>query len=128
MLKTCLYCGGIHKNPNLCKNKIPSKKNTDINKMRNLRIWALKSKEIREQAGYLCELCKEKNIYNYHNLEVHHVIPIKENPSLFLEDSNLICLCGDCHREVEGADTVTREKLFKIIQKRLEKVKGVFVG
>ena len=31
---------------------------------------------------------------------VHHKIPIEEDPSLKLVDSNLISLCDDCHKKM----------------------------
>ncbi len=39
-----------------------------------------------------CEAC-----CGAENLNVHHVVPFHDDPSLELDESNLITLCRDCH-------------------------------
>jgi 5-methylcytosine-specific restriction endonuclease McrA len=41
----------------------------------------------------VCEACGRRE-----SLEVHHVVPFKDNPGLELDPDNLVTLCGDpCH-------------------------------
>lgn len=41
--------------------------------------------------------------------EVHHVVELKDNPSLFLRLDNVVCLCKACHNKrhyrFEGAES-----------------------
>lgn len=46
----------------------------------------------------LCQDCDEQDVTTPAS-EVHHVIPLIEDPSLKLEWSNLRSLCGPCHRK-----------------------------
>lgn len=71
---------------------------TDIDNLRNTNDWHKKAEEIKEKASYLCEVCKDNNIYNYNNLEVHHIIKLRNNSNLLLDNNNLICLCWKHHR------------------------------
>lgn len=67
-----------------------------------------KSKRWQEMRAYifsrdrgLCQDCLEKGIYNPME-EVHHIKPITpdniDDPSITLNESNLISLCRECHR------------------------------
>lgn len=89
--------------------------------MRSKSAWTEKSKQIREDANYLCEVCKDKGIYNYH-IEVHHIDKLKDKPELWVDDDNLICLCKDCHR-LADAGMIDKEYLKKIAMHRIEKLK-----
>ena len=65
--------------------------------MRGTNKWTRKSIEIRENAKYLCEVCRDQGILNSKNLEVHHITPLAEGGEL-LENLNLVCLCNYHHR------------------------------
>jgi 5-methylcytosine-specific restriction endonuclease McrA len=56
------------------------------------------SKFIREDSQYLCEVCRSYGVYNYDNLEVHHITKVKDDPSRLLDRDNLICLCRQHHK------------------------------
>lgn len=73
----------------------------EIRKFRNSAEWKKKSEEIRERDKFLCQICLKKNIFNYKDLSVHHIQPIAEQPSLRLENSNLITVCERCHQDCE---------------------------
>lgn len=34
--------------------------------------------------------------------EVHHIVPVRASESLRLDRRNLISVCEECHREIEG--------------------------
>jgi len=46
----------------------------------------------------LCEWCNAKPAE-----EVHHIQSVARHPELAHTESNLICLCGNCHRGIESA-------------------------
>ena len=120
MLKTCTICGKIHDINKICKRKT-TKKNTSANQFRKTNKWTEKSKDIRKRDNYLCKVCitgkyGTSNKYTYENLEVHHIIPIEEDYSKRLDSTNLITLCPMHHKKAEQG-IITKEELFKIIQK-----------
>ena len=62
----------------------------------------MKSQEIRERAHHLCEVCKDQGIFTYEDLEVHHIIKIKDDQSRVLDNDNLICLCQEHHKQADN--------------------------
>ena len=66
----------------------------DVKQLRN-------SKELKEIKRLVkirdggCVLCGDKD----GQLEIHHILPISEYPSLALDCKNLITLCQKCHRK-----------------------------
>ena len=55
-----------------------------------------------------------ENIYNYDDLQVHHIIPIDKNYDLKLDENNLITLCSYHHKQAEQ-NKITKEYLYKLI-------------
>ena len=121
MLKSCSFCGRIHNSNEVCKYK-PKKNNrretTEEDRLRGLNIWKKKRKYINERDNYICQLCI-RNLYNTTKkinndiIQVHHITPIKEDKSLWLDDDNLLCLCFYHHREAE-LNNIDRYELEKI--------------
>jgi 5-methylcytosine-specific restriction endonuclease McrA len=62
--------------------------------MRQNRKWLdLQRKHRRNNPN--CAICGTNQ-----NIEIHHILPFKENPELELDENNLISLCGkynNCH-------------------------------
>ena len=87
--------------------------------MRSRFAWTKKSEEIREKAQYLCEVCRDKGKITYDQLEVHHIISIKENSSLLLDNYNLVCLCVEHHKQAENGE-IDRDYLKKLAWDREE--------
>lgn len=99
MYKSCSRCGKIHDTRFKCNaGKIWKQYDLEERKLRATYDWQQKSLSIREQAQWLCEVCRDQGIYTYDNLEVHHIEKLRERPDLFLDDSNLICLCRMHHK------------------------------
>ena len=117
MYKACSRCGKIHQYNYRCNIGVTKKKNTDANKFRKTIEWKNKSIEIREDSKYLCSVCLDNNIYNYNRLEVHHIVPLKEDITRALENNNLICLCNEHHRLAEEGK-IDREYLFRLAEER----------
>lgn len=103
MYKACPYCGRIHPDNYECKAKPKRAYNTDEErKARSTYAWYKKSMEIRNRAQGLCEVCKDKGIYTYRNLEVHHIQKLRDDISGLLDNENLICLCVEHHKQADA--------------------------
>lgn len=62
--------------------------------------WKTRRKKVLKRDGKQCQNCgRGKNV----NLEVHHVVPIKDGGGNVL--SNLITLCRDCHSAIHNSGT-----------------------
>lgn len=104
MKKSCRYCGRIHDENETCPKKPKTNYRSDNTveaRFHHSGQWINKSKEIKERDNYLCRVCLSKNILNYKQLEVHHIVPLKIDFSLRLENDNLITLCKNHHIEAE---------------------------
>ena len=101
MYKACSRCGKIHDSRYKC-NVGKVYQGGDERKLRARYVWARKSLEIREKANYLCEVCRDKGVYTFNALEVHHIDKVKDQPEKLLDNYNLICLCVDHHKEADS--------------------------
>lgn len=99
MFKTCSRCGKIHDSNYRCtKGKVYKNYDSEERKLRHSHQWTQKSLEIREHANWLCEVCRDQGRLNYENLEVHHIIKVKEDKTKLLDNFNLVCLCVTHHK------------------------------
>lgn len=120
MLKSCSYCGRIHKRGERCAKKPTNQKQTTyIDRFRWTRAWKKKREDIKVRDKYLCQVClrelyNTQQQYNMNDLEVHHIEPLKEAWDKRLDDDNLITLCR-YHHELAEKDEISREELKKII-------------
>lgn len=57
--------------------------------------WNMLSKRYRSH-NPICEDCEDRDLITPAS-EVHHVVPILEDPSLRLSWDNLVALCHGCH-------------------------------
>lgn len=80
----------------------------------------MKSKEVREKAQWLCEVCRDHGKYVYENVEVHHIIKVKDEPSLLLDNMNLVCLCQECHKKADDG-LIDADYLRQLAEAREEK-------
>lgn len=125
MLKACSRCGRIHK-AGECTVKPAYKagnydrSNNDAYQFRQRSKWKKKSKQIRKDAQYLCEVCRDKKKFVYEGLSAHHITPLKEDASIGYEDSNLICLCSNCH-ELAEAGMIDRDYMRKLAALRISR-------
>ncbi len=122
MFKACSYCGRVHDSKYKCieykqtRSRYTHHDGTD--KLRNRYAWAKKSREVREASNYLCEVCKVQGVYTYDNLEVHHIIKLRDNPEGLLDDNNLICLC-QYHHDLADRGDLSVDYLQKLANARL---------
>ena len=118
MYKACSRCGRIHQSNTICpKSRVYS--GGDERKLRSSYSWTEKSKEIREKALYLCEVCRDEGNINYNNVEVHHITKIKDDESLLLDNYNLICLCKEHHLLADN-NQIDKDYLISLAKKREE--------
>lgn len=119
MLKSCSRCGGIHPIGYRCthnKSRV-TYRGGEERELRNTHSWHKKSREIRDKAQGLCEVCRDNNRYVYDGLEVHHIEKVKHNPSKLLDDMNLVCLCTTCHKQADRGD-ISPDYLRELARKR----------
>ena len=118
MLKSCKHCGRIHDSKYMCPSK-PRRNNykdvTEEDKFRSTYVWQKKRESIKQRDNYLCQVCIRKlyntlKQYNYEDIQVHHIVPLKEDYELRLEDDNLISLCK-YHHELAEKGEIPREIL-----------------
>lgn len=119
MLKSCSRCGGIHESGYRCTHNRPkvTYRGGEERGLRNSYSWHKKSREIREHAQWLCEVCKDNNRYVYDGLEVHHIEKVKDNPAKLLDNMNLVCLCTLCHKQADRGD-ISPDYLRELARKR----------
>lgn len=116
MFKACSKCGKIHDVNQRCHHD-DTHKDERQRKLRSKYIWTLKSREVREKANYLCEVCRDQGKIVYDNVEVHHILPLRDYHDLFLENNNLICLCATCHKKAEK-NQIDKDYLIKLAELR----------
>lgn len=105
MLKACGYCGRMHQMNEECP-KRPARhyRKTDADKLRNTYRWQRKREQIKQDAHYLCEVCKDQGTIATKGLEVHHIIKLNQAPDLLTDDDNLICLCVMHHKQADAGE------------------------
>ena len=117
MFKTCSKCGKIHPYNYDCK-AVKREYNGAERELRRLNAWTKKSKEIRSKALF-CEVCIKEGIYNYRDLEVHHIVKLKDDPEGLLDNYNLICICQEHHRMADNNE-ISADYLSQLAREREE--------
>lgn len=123
MKKSCQYCGRIHDKKYDC-GKRPKKdysryKRTEAESRRYSHAFRIKSEQIKERSHYLCAYCLHNNTLTYDGLETHHIIKLRDRPDLLLDDSNLICLCIQHHKQADDG-RINAELLRELARRRDE--------
>ena len=116
MFKSCSKCGKIHNSTYKC-NKGKIYRGGIERDLRNTNDWHKKADEIKRDSNYLCSICKNIGIYNYNNLEVHHIIKVTDAPERLLDNFNLICLCVEHHKQADKGE-ITKDYLIKLVNDR----------
>lgn len=121
MYRSCSKCGMIHDSKYRCNvdRKYKTKYNYEEAKLRNTYAWHSKAEQIKKDSKYLCSICYQEGIYNYKELEVHHIVKIRDDKTKLLDDYNLICLCKKHHRLAENG-LIDKDTLLKLARLRIE--------
>ena len=116
MYKSCSKCGKIHDSKYICT--VGRQYNGGQERgMRSQYCWTKKSQEIREKAEHLCEICRDQGIITYQNIEVHHIVKVKDDETLLLDNENLICLCQEHHKKADRGE-IDKEYMKNLARKR----------
>lgn len=123
MLKSCSKCHNIHDINYKCTagSKRKYKYSYEESKLRNTFKWHTKAEQIKKDSKYLCSACKDKGIYQYNDLECHHINKLKDRPDLLLDNYNLIVLCRSCHK-LADAGMIDKDYLLKLAKEREDKL------
>lgn len=79
------------------------------------KAWRDKRKEILERDNHACAICSE--LYRITMAQdVHHILNLRENYDLRLDNDNLISLCSDHHKMVHSFGADNKEKLLKLVE------------
>lgn len=70
--------------------------------------WSRVRKSVLERDNYSCLICDKSKSEIGRNPDVHHIKPVRsfEDPDEAHKSENLICLCPECHSEVESGGSV----------------------
>lgn len=118
MYKACSRCGKIHSSSYKChagQVYAGGRERT----LRSSNVWSIKSRQIREQASNLCEMCKAEGVITYKGLEVHHIEKLTDREDLLLDDSNLVCLCQRHHKDADKG-LISKDHLRDLARLRIE--------
>lgn len=115
-LVSCSRCGKIHPRGYIC-NVGRNYERTDEDRLRDQRRWKAKANQIKRDDLNLCAVCRDKDIYTYDTLEVHHIIKIRIAPEKWLDDDNLITLCRYHHRQADDGE-IEADYLRELTKKR----------
>ena len=116
MYKSCSKCGKIHDTKYKC-NVGRMFTGGDERKLRSQYAWTKKSEEIRERANHLCEVCRDNGVFTYDNIEVHHIIKVKDDKSRLLDNENLIALCQEHHKQADN-NQIDKDYLIELAHRR----------
>lgn len=121
MLKACKYCGRIHAADRDCGKK-PNRnryRRDEREAGRYTHAFADKSREVKERAHFLCQVCLDRGEICFEGCETHHIIKLRLRPDLLLADDNLVCLCQRCHRKADRGE-IDADYLRELARKRDE--------
>lgn len=107
MLTTCPNCGGLHPFDDGSCHRGRVTTPTEADRFRRTRRWSNMSLQIRERDHYLCQICiieafDTYDQYNYHKLEVNHILPAESYEALRMEPTNLLTLCTTHHKMADS--------------------------
>ena len=125
MFKSCSKCGKIHPKNHQC-NVGRTYTGGKERKLRSTYAWTKASLRVRDESNYLCEVCREQGIYNYNNIEVHHIVKVKDDESKLLDNENLICLCQEHHKQADNNE-IDKDYLIELARKRKCRTQGLLV-
>lgn len=131
----------IHNKERRQDNQYPSdtyeyRKDKPEYKFRRGTAWTKRSKQVRERDHYLCLCCEaglKGTVRRYNDgssdpggLQVHHIIPIKEDPSLRLDETNLITVC-QLHHHLCEIGTISRGQQQALARSSIDKTRTIGV-
>ena len=119
MYKACAVCGKIHDSRKRCTFKY-NYTDKEERELRSTYKWTKKSLEIRQDAQYLCEVCRDSGVITYEGVEVHHIEKVKDRQDMLLDNYNLICLCQEHHKQADRGE-ISKDYLRSLAEEREKK-------
>lgn len=117
MNKSCPYCGRTHPRGYVCPKKpkrdYKADTETEARRLRHSWAWARTAKAVKRRDGGVCLVCLARGAAQAGGLEVHHIVPVKDDPDRLLDESNLITLCAACHEHAERGE-ISRDELSEL--------------
>ena len=101
-LISCCRCGRIHREGECTVKPTDSSGKVKTKKYRSCTRWNKVRKIALERDYYMCKMCLAENVITRDKLEVHHIIPIAVDSNKAYDVDNLITLCVNHHKMVEG--------------------------
>ena len=116
ILIKCPHCLNIHDKYFKCRSKrmyesLKSDIEEQCDRFYQSKNWRKKREEVLKESNYCCEICLSLDRVMLAN-EVHHIVKIRESWDKRLDTENLIAVCKEHHRAIEGK---TREEILKFI-------------
>lgn len=74
--------------------------------------WRSFARRIRKR-DKVCQLCGEGKY-----TQIHHIERFASAPLLFMDEANVILLCGKCHRRIRGRENWWRKRFYKLLAER----------
>lgn len=90
----------------------------NVNALYKSVIWRNKRIDILERDHYECQRCKHIKHKLTRASVVHHIIELRDNPTLMIDDDNLESVCVRCHNELHP-DKLIKYKKKKFTNKEL---------
>ena len=115
MHKLCSKCGKIHDINYQCQRR--ADEDREERRLRRSSRWTKRSREIREESHYLCQICLDRGVITYEDVEVHHIDKLRDRPDLMTDANNLVCLCREHHKRAD-AGVYSKEYLRKLAERR----------
>ena len=92
---------------------------TGADRLRFTARWKRKSLQVRDDAHWMCEVCRDQGRVTTDGLEVHHIDKLRDDPDGLVEDGNLVCLCRLHHRMADAGE-LTKAYLRGLAARRIE--------
>lgn len=122
MLRSCKYCGRVHDSRYDCGKRPRAKyaRRTAEHEFRSKKIWTETSLDIRARDQFCCQLCLRDiqrppglPLINIEDVQVHHIVPVAEDPDAALDPTNLVTVCR-YHHELCELGRIPRDELKRI--------------
>lgn len=118
MLIKCTHCLKVHDKYIKCESqKKHEKLKSDIeikcDRFYQSREWRKVRREVLKECNYMCEMCNQLHTVRLADA-VHHIVKIREDWSKRLDIDNLLCVCDEHHKIIEG---MTKEEILKYVDK-----------
>ena len=110
------------------RSKVYTSHNRDpkIQKFYESSEWRKLSRQVKEEANWLCEWCAEDD-YEVNASYTHHIVEVKDDWSKRLLRSNLVAVCSTCHERSHnrtGTDTPTYHERQEQRESQIKKTKA----